>query len=66
MASPFKISIDIVEKLSSLSPGDIGKWACLIRGTIQVLHGVKSMEEAVESARFINRSRYNSRLNELD
>ena len=51
----FQITLEDIERSSTLTRRDVGKWACVIRGTIQILPGVESREEAVESYRYITR-----------
>jgi hypothetical protein len=51
----FQIEIEDVLRSSTLTRRDVGRWACVIRGCIQILPGVESREEAIESWRYITR-----------
>lgn len=51
----FQISQEDVERSSTLTKRDLGKWACVIQGCIQILPRVKSREEAVRSYHEITR-----------
>jgi len=51
----FKISKEDIERSSTLTRRDLGKWACVIQCCIQILPRVQSHEEAVRSYREITR-----------
>lgn len=51
----FQISKEDVERSSTLTRRDIGQWACVIQGCIQIIPRVQSQEEAMECYRYITR-----------
>jgi hypothetical protein len=51
----FQISKEDIERSSTLTRRDLGKWACVIQCCIQILPRVQSHEDAVRSYHEITR-----------